>query len=352
MSFFAKFSRIFLKLLVEIIHKKTFNIKNIKINTLKGGIKMLNTKIYYKQVLEEWLTNKKKTTKTTTYYKYQSVIEVNINPILGDIVFKKIKGVDISNFFEDERIISLSDSTKNLLLVIINSSIKYGVDRKYRKDFPNLKIKIKQPKGRIVYLTKKEQSILEKYINDNLNLRNLAILMDLYTGLRIGELCALQWKDIDFINNTISVTKTVQRVKNNDINSNNKTKLIIANPKTEHSIRTIPIPKFLIVILKQYRSDEDIYIFTKTNKPKDPRALEKYFKDLLSKCGIRDLVFHSLRHTYATRSREAGIDIKILSELLGHSTYKITLDIYVHTSLDFKKDSVNSLVKYLKPKSS
>lgn len=313
---------------------------------------MLNTKIYYKQVLEEWLINKEKTIKATTFYKYQSVIELNIKPILGNIVFKKIKGEDISNFFEDKRIIVLSDSTKKLLFVIINSSIKYGIDRKYRKFFPNLEIKIKQPKGRIIYLTKKEQSILEKHINDNLNLRNLAILMDLYTGLRIGELCALQWKDIDFINNTISITKTVQRVKNNDINSNNKTKLIIGNPKTEHSVRTIPIPKFLITILKQHRSDGDIYIFTKTNKPKDPRALEKHFKDLLSKCGIRDLVFHSLRHTYATRSREAGIDIKILSELLGHSTYKITLDIYVHTSIDFKKDSVNSLVKYLKPKSS
>jgi len=313
---------------------------------------MLNAKIYYKQVLEEWLINKEKTTKTTTFYKYQSVIEKNINPILGNIVFKKIKNEDISNFFDNKMIITLSDSTKNLLLVIINSSIKYGVDKKYRKSFPVLKVKIKQPKARIVYLTKKEQSILEKYINDNFNLRNLAILMDLYTGLRIGELCALQWSDIDFVNNTISISKTVQRIKDNDINSNTKTKLIITEPKTEHSVRTIPIPKFLIEILKKYRSNEDIYIFTKSNKPKDPRALEKYFKDLLSKCGIRDLVFHSLRHTYATRSREAGIDIKILSELLGHSSYKITLDIYVHTSLDFKKDSVKSLVKYLKPKSS
>lgn len=313
---------------------------------------MLNNKIYYKQILDEWLINKEKTTKTTTFYKYQSVIERNIKPILGDVVFKKIRSEDISNFFENEKIIYLSDSTKNLLLIIINSSIKYGVERKYRKSFPSIKIKIKQPKGRIVYLTKKEQNILEKHLNDNLNLRNLAILIDLYTGLRIGELCALQWEDIDFINNTISITKTVQRIKNDELNSSSKTKLIIVPPKTEHSIRTIPIPKFLITILKEHRSEKDIYIFTNTNKPKDPRALEKYFKDLLLKCGIRELVFHALRHTYATRSREAGIDIKILSELLGHSTYKITLDIYVHTSLDFKKDSVNSLVKYLKPKSS
>ena len=154
-------------------------------------------------------------------------------------------------------------------------------------------------------------------------MRNLTILPDLYTGLRIGELCALQWKDIGFINNIISITKTVQRIKNNDINSNVKTKLIITEPKTEYSVRTVPIPKFLITILKQYRSDRDVYFFTNTDKPKDPRALEKYFKDLLSKCGIRDLVFHALRHTYATRAREAGIDIKILSQLLGHSHTKL-----------------------------
>lgn len=313
---------------------------------------MLNNKVYYKQILDEWLINKEKTTKTTSFYKYQTLIEVNIKPILGDIVFKKIESEDISNFFENDKIIYLSDSTKKILLIVINSSIKYGVEKKYRKSFPSLEIKIKQPKGRIVYLTKKEQSILEKHINDNLNLRNLAILVDLYTGLRIGELCALKWGDIDFINNTISITKTVQRIKNDELSSSNKTKLIIVSPKTEHSIRTIPIPNFLVTILKEYRSENDIYIFTNTNKPKDPRTLEKYFKSLSLKCGIRELVFHSLRHTYATRSREAGMDIKILSELLGHSTYRITLDIYVHTSLDFKKDSVNSLVKYLKPKSS
>jgi len=276
--------------------------------------------------------------KLLLFFKYQSVIEKNIKPILGNILFKRLKEEDILNFFENKNIIFLSDFTKNLLFVIINSSTNYGVEKKYRKSFPTLKVKLKQPTPRVVYFSKKEQNILEKYINNNLNLRNLAILLDLYSGLRIGELCALQWNDIDFINNTISITKTVQRIKNNDIKSSNKTKLFISVPKTECSIRTIPIPMFLITILKQYRSDREIYIFTNKHIPKNPRTLEKYFKSLLSKCGIRNLVFHSLRHTYATRSREAGMDIKILSELLGHSSYKVTLDTYVHTSLDFKKN--------------
>lgn len=307
---------------------------------------MIN-KLYFNQVLDEWLYNKDKTIKNTTFYKYQNVIESNIKPFLGNYLFKKMKPNDIIVYFENEKIKKLSDSTKNLLLIIINSAIRYGISKKYRKSFPEYKIKINRPKARIVYLTKKEQGILEKYIFSHINLRNLAILMDLYTGLRLGELCALQWKDIDFTNNTLSITKTVQRVKDNN-SSNNKTKLVISKPKTEYSIRTIPLPKFLISLLKKYISDNNNYIFTNNSNPKDPRTLEKYFKSLLNKCGIRNVVFHSLRHTYATRAREAGIDIKILSELLGHSTYKITLDIYVHTSLEFKKDSINSLVKYLK----
>lgn len=312
---------------------------------------MKKYKIYYKDILNEWLLERKQKVKYTTYCKYQSLIETTINPLLGNIVFKKLNPDNINTFFEDEKIIRLSDSTKKIIYIIIKSSIKYALENKYRKSFPILNIKIKQPKPRIEYFTKKEQYILEKYLYENLNLKTLPILVDLYTGLRLGELCSLKWKDIDFKNKIIFVNKNVQRIKNS-VNDNTKTLLVISTPKTEHSIRIIPIPNFLIDILKKYKSDNDNYIFTNSKKPKDPRTLEKYYKKILDKCGLRNLVFHSLRHTYATRSREAGMDIKILSELLGHSNYKITLDIYVHTSLDFKKDSVNSLVKYLKPKSS
>lgn len=311
---------------------------------------ILKTKIYYSQILNEWLENRKKTIKESSYNKYLTSIENNIIPYLGNINIKKIKDSDIYDFFNKEEILALSDSTRKILYIIINSSINYCVDNKYIKSFPKLKVKLKVPKHKVIYFTKKEQYIFEKYILNNINLNNLGLLLDLYTGIRIGELCALQWKDIDFINNTISITKTVQRVKNQDKNSEFKTKLIVTEPKTEHSIRTIPVPKFVMTILKEYRQDDEIFIFNNSKNPKDTRAFEKYFERVLKKCKIKNINFHSLRHTFATRSRESGMDIKILSELLGHSSYKITLEIYVHTSLDFKKDSVNSLVKYLKPK--
>jgi len=314
------------------------------------NILILKPRIYYSQILNEWLENRKNSIKESSYNKYLTSIENNIIPHLGNIDIKKLKDSDIYNYFNTEKILSLSDSTRKILYIIITSSLNYSIENKYIKSFPKLNVKLKAPKHRVIYFTQKEQSIFEKYILDNMSLNNLGLLLALYTGIRIGELCALQWKDIDFINNTISITKTVQRVKNKEKDSKLKTKLIVTPPKTEHSIRTIPVPKFVMSILKEYKKDNEIFIFNDSNNPKDTRAFEKYFERVLKKCKIKNLNFHSLRHTFATRSRESGMDIKILSELLGHSSYKITLEIYVHTSLDFKKDSVNSLVKYLKPK--
>lgn len=311
---------------------------------------ILKPKIYYSRILREWLENRKDLIKESSYNKYLTSITNNINPYLGDINIKKLKDTNIYNYFNTDEIRSLSDSTKKILYIIIRSSIDFSIEKKYIKNFPKLNVKLKAPKHKIIYFTKKEQSIFEKYILDNMSLNNLGLLLALYTGIRIGELCALQWKDVDFINNTISISKTVQRVKNNDKDSNTKTKLVVAPPKTEHSIRIIPVPKFVMDILKKYKGDNEIFIFNNSATPKDTRTFEKYFERVLKKCNIKNINFHSLRHTFATRSRESGMDIKILSELLGHSSYKITLEIYVHTSLDFKKSSVNSLVKYLKPK--
>ncbi len=175
-----------------------------------------------------------------------------------------------------------------------------------------------------------------------MNLRNLCILTALYTGIRIGELCALKYSDIDVINNTISINKSVQRIK--DINSNeNKTKLVIDKPKTNSSIRVIPIPKFIVNLLMNDITNINNFIFTNSNKPKDPRSVEKYFSNLLDKLNIKHLKFHSLRHTFATRLREKKVDIKVISELLGHSDWKLTQDIYIHASFEYKKESIKEL---------
>lgn len=243
--------------------------------------------ITYERVLYEWLEKKKKNIKESSYNKYLFCIRNYLVSNIGNINFKKLKSCDIDNLFNLDNICNLSNSTKNILLIIINSSIKYGVEKKYRKSLIDINIKFKKNKNKIKYFTIKEQGILEKYLNENMNIRNLAILVTLYTGLRLGELCALKGTNVDFINNTISINKTVQRVNNKDVYS--KTKLIIDIPKTENSIRIIPIPIFIIDHLKKYIKDKNNYIFTGTSKPKDPRTLEKYFTNLLKKLDIKIL---------------------------------------------------------------
>lgn len=302
----------------------------------------------YNDVLYEWLEYKKNDVKESTYLKYLILINTYINDLLGNIKFKKLKNDDIKNFFKNETISNLSDSLKNNIFIILNASINYGLNKKYRKKLVIEKIQFKKIKNEVTYFTKKEEELLVNYLTNNMNLRNLIILLALFSGLRIGEICALRWSDVDFINNTIIINKTAQRIKDIDETSNSKTKLIVDKPKTTSSIRIVPIPEILVSILKEFKQEKDCYIFTNdTLIPKDPRAVEKYFASVLKKVGIKQLNFHSLRHTFATRLREQKVDIKVISELLGHSDWKITQSIYVHASLDYKRDSVDTFNCYL-----
>lgn len=309
---------------------------------------LLINKKNYNDVLIEWLSSKKNEVKESTYLKYAMMIETYISSLLGNLNFKKIKNSDIKSFFENKKINGLSESVKNNLFIILNASINYGISKKYRRKFTLEKLQFKKVKNEITYFTKKEQELLVDYLIKNMNLRNLSILLGISLGIRIGEICALKWNCIDFQNNTISINLTAQRIKNLDKNSKSKTKLVVDVPKTESSIRVIPIPKKLIPILKEYKQDDNYYIFTNNSlTPKDPRALEKYFASILKRIGIKQLNFHSLRHTFATRLREQKVDIKVISELLGHSDWKITQSIYVHASLDYKRTSVDTFNCYL-----
>lgn len=302
----------------------------------------------YSDVLYEWLESKKSDVKNSTYSKYLTTIETYIISLLGNINFKKIKNEDIRLFFENDRISILSDSLKSNLFIILKASIDYGIKKKYRKKFTVEKIQFKKSKNEITYFTKKEEELLVDYLTNNMNLRNLSILLGLFSGIRVGEICGLRWSDLDFVNNTLSVNRTAQRIKNLDDESSSKTKLVVDKPKTESSIRVIPLPEILVSILRKYKQENDCYVFTNnTIIPKDPRAVEKYFASVLKRVGIKELNFHSLRHTFATRLREQNVDIKVISELLGHSDWKITQSIYVHASLDYKRDSIDTFNRYL-----
>ena len=163
----------------------------------------------------------------------------------------------------------------------------------------------------------------------------------MYSGLRIGELCALKWSDIDFENGIVRVSKALQRVP--DKLGKGKTKIAITSPKSKTSVRDIPVPFFILDLLEQEKRSGEFYVLSRTSKPMEPRTMQNRFKAILKNCGIRNANFHLLRHTYATVCIESGFDAKTVSELLGHSNVNITLNRYVHSSMETKRRCVDRL---------
>lgn len=168
--------------------------------------------------------------------------------------------------------------------------------------------------------------------------------MALYTGIRIGELCGLKWEDVD--NDSIKIKRTVQRLKSD---TKNKTMVCVGSPKTSTSIRTIPIPSFFKKTVSSFKeiSTEEYVLGTSKLPLIEPRVLQWKFKKYLVEANIENANFHSLRHTFATRSVECGFDAKSLSEILGHANVQTTLNKYVHSSFQLKAENMNKLEKIL-----
>ena len=196
-------------------------------------------------------------------------------------------------------------------------------------------------------LSKDEQNMLENNLKEKPNIRKVCLLLCLYTGLRVGEICGLKWDDIDFSNKSLTIKRTIERIKNKDENIKSKTILIESTPKSDTSNRIIPIPDFIISLLLLFRSDNSYFVLSKSNKLYDPRLFESFYSRILKSSNINHNKFHTLRHTFATRSIESKMDIKTLSEILGHSQIETTLKLYVHPSYDMKKSSIENLVRFM-----
>ncbi len=196
--------------------------------------------------------------------------------------------------------------------------------------------------------TAKEQIQIEQAILVSNDFRAYGILLCFYTGIRLGELCALRWENIDLDSGVMTITATVARVKNHG-SQDKKTMMVIGTPKSRNSGRKIPIPTFMISLIKKIPSENRMksnYIFSSLDKPIEPRTMQRLYKKILKRANVNEQKFHIIRHTFATRALELGIDIKTLSEILGHSSVVITLNIYAHSMLEHKKiaiDKMNSM---------
>ncbi len=185
-------------------------------------------------------------------------------------------------------------------------------------------------------LSEDEQKKLCTYLEDNQSASNAGILLSYATGIRIGELCALKWSEVDLEKRIITVKSTMQRIK--DFGGVKSTKVITTSPKSGSSVREIPIPDFIVPLLERERSESDCYILTGTQKVAEPRTIQYRFKSILKRLNLKNVSFHSLRHMFATKCISLGFDIKTLSEILGHSSVEITLNRYVHSSIKRKAE--------------
>lgn len=285
-------------------------------------------------LISEWLESIKNQVKPNTYQKYENVCKNHIVNELGSMLVKLISNYTVINFTNRLKEKNLSAKSINDILIILGLSFKYA-EEEYEIQAPGIRY-LKEEKKDIRVLSVNEQLQLTTYLNSNIDIYKFGILLALYTGIRVGELCALQWSDIT--DEYIQINKTMTRVKVD----NHKTEVKIGSPKSDSSKRLIPTPQCLLPLIKEFRNTG--YLLS-TDKLEyiEPRLMQIKFEKMISECGLEKTNFHALRHTFATRCVEAGVDVKTLSEILGHSDVKTTLNRYVHSSFELKQKSMKLL---------
>ena len=309
---------------------------------LKGGINMFNLKqfiitkdITFNRMIDAWLLYKYNSVKHSTYYKYKYIIEKYLYPELKNKTLRQLVLFDFNSFVN--KFDYLNKNTQKIIITILKSVLKFA-ERKYDIDFKIdlIKFSNKTVADLQIFTEKEKQKLINFCYNSN-NLKSIGILVCLYTGMRIGELCALKWKNINLEEDTITICKTLQRVY-----TKNSTYILIDTPKSNSSIRKIPINKKLHNILYALKINnnfqENQYFLTgSSEKFIEPRNYQYTFKKILEKIDLPIYNFHILRHTFATDCININMDVKSLSKILGHSNVNITLNKYVHPSFESTK---------------
>ena len=317
--------------------------------------KHLNKNLKYEEWLDIWMEKERFFIKESTYATYTNIIENHLKPVLGKKKINNITNEDLQNFI----ILKLNTSKKNLekglalktvkdMTVLIKNTLKTATQNKLIP-FQNFQCKFPSSfsKSHLKTFSVEEQKILFKYLINNQNSKNLGILLCLQTGLRLGEICGLQWQDINLEKSTLTICRTLQKIY---IKEKNKSysKTIISTPKTKTSNRIIPLNIDFINLIKPFQQNKNNYFITNSTNYLKPHCYRYYYQKLLHFLNLPKLKFHSLRHTFATQAIELGIDCKTISEILGHANMNTTLNLYVHPKTEYKRKCLDLIYKKLK----
>ena len=300
-----------------------------------------------REIAEAWKEYKRPYVKQSTMAAYVLILENHVLPEFGDN--DSLHEHEVQAFVLKKIEHGLSVKSVKDILIVLKMVMKFGVKNE-RMNHYEWDIKYpanSQPKELEVLSVANHKKILD-YVQHNFTFMSLGIYISLSTGLRIGEICALKWSDINVADGTITVQRTIERIYVVE-GEKKHTQLVINTPKTVNSCREIPMSKELLAMVKPMKKvvNGDFYVLTNEDKPTEPRTYRNYYNRLMEKLDIPKLKYHGLRHSFATRCIEAGCDYKTVSVLLGHSNISTTLNLYVHPNMEQKKRCINKMLKSL-----
>lgn len=337
---------------------------NQALNNLQSHVCVEASKMKLSDWLNHWLNiYAVHDLRLSTKVAYETYIRGHIVPALGNIPLTKLTPQRLQEYYnnklENGRLDGkggLDPKTVRNLHNMLHKALEQAVKLDLIPRNPsNATVLPQKKKKEIHFLTVEEQFLLQQAVaGERLG---IGIMIDLFTGLRLGELLGLTWENIDLDVGVLRVRQTVNRLKDFNNCSDNQTRIVIGEPKTEHSKRSIPLLPELITMLKVHRAKQEVekknsfgayqdkgfVLCNELGQPYEPKTYQDFFKRMVKKADIRDINFHGLRHTFATRALEKGIPAKTVSELLGHSTITITLDLYTHVTEDLKRDAISQL---------
>lgn len=304
----------------------------------------MNKKKTFQDVSKIWCDAKRPIVKHSTMCAYLLTLQTHLLPWFGTM--ETIAECDVQQFVIDKCASGLARKTVRDMVAVLKSIVKYGNKHgifhfeEWEIEYPT-----DTEKKLLPTLSLNHQRILMNHLIEQPTQQNIGVLLALCTGMRIGEVCALQWEDVDFTQRIITVRHTVGRIYNCELKT---TERIHTSPKTKNSCREIPISKQLFQSLKTVRKQsQSPYVVGTSTQSKEPRSYRDYFSRLLKRLNIPHLVFHGLRHTFATRCIESQCDYKTVSVILGHSNVATTLNLYVHPNLSRKKKCIDRMSKFL-----
>ena len=304
----------------------------------------MNKKKTFQVVSKIWCDAKRPIVKHSTMCAYLLTLQTHLLPWFGTM--ETIAECDVQQFVIDKCASGLARKTVRDMVAVLKSIVKYGNKHgifhfeEWEIEYPT------DTENKLLpTLSLNHQRILMNHLIEQPTQQNIGVLLALCTGMRIGEVCALQWEDVDFTQRIITVRHTVGRIYNCELKT---TERIHTSPKTKNSCREIPISKQLFQSLKTVRKQsQSPYVVGTSTQSKEPRSYRDYFSRLLKRLNIPHLVFHGLRHTFATRCIESQCDYKTVSVILGHSNVATTLNLYVHPNLSQKKKCIDRMSKFL-----